>query len=134
MKIIDCSQGGANMQHADIGTRIRKFRERQALSAQQLAQRSGLDAEFIRAMEEDNVTPSLGPLLKVARALEYAFVIAEHGLIEPSQLPDPIANRKPRSPAGARPSQLQPSEKKIALIDALRQRKETSRRRRACWA
>jgi ribosome-binding protein aMBF1 (putative translation factor) len=62
MKINDCRQGGVNMQPAEIGTRIRKFRERQALSTQQLAQRSGLDTEFIHAMEDADVTPSLGTL------------------------------------------------------------------------
>jgi transcriptional regulator with XRE-family HTH domain len=52
-----------------VGIRIKKFRERQNLSIAELAERSQLSAEFIRAMEEDNVYPSLGPLIKVARGL-----------------------------------------------------------------
>ncbi len=52
-----------------VGTRIMRLREGQSLSRDDLASRSGLDIDFVRAIEEDNVYPSLGPLLKIARAL-----------------------------------------------------------------
>jgi len=52
-----------------VGTRIKRLREGKSLSRDELSERSGLDVEFIQAVEEDNVYPSLGPLLKIARAL-----------------------------------------------------------------
>ncbi len=46
-----------------------RLREEKGLSLEEISTRSGLDMDFIRAVEEDNVYPSLGPLLKIARAL-----------------------------------------------------------------
>lgn len=39
------------------------------MSREDLAERTGLDLNFIQSVEEDSIYPSLGPLLKVARAL-----------------------------------------------------------------
>ncbi|NSW87360.1 MAG: cupin domain-containing protein [Syntrophobacteraceae bacterium] len=61
--------GGSALNPEKIGTRILNYRERCGMSAGDLAERTGLDAEFIKAVEEENVYPSLGPLLKIARAL-----------------------------------------------------------------
>jgi len=52
-----------------VGTRIRKFRERKGMSLEEFAQRTGLEMDFIRAVEEEDIYPSLGPLLKLAHAL-----------------------------------------------------------------
>lgn len=52
-----------------IGNRIRSFREKQQIDLDELASRTGLSAEFLTALEEEDIYPSLGPLLKVARAL-----------------------------------------------------------------
>ena len=52
-----------------IGARILRLREGQNVSRDELSNRSGLDADFIRAIEEENIYPSLGPLLKISRAL-----------------------------------------------------------------
>ena len=52
-----------------LGERIKKFREMNELSRQDLAERSGLSLDFITGLETENEYPSLGPLLKVARAL-----------------------------------------------------------------
>lgn len=52
-----------------LGQRIKTFREKQALELSALAQRTGLDQKFLRAVEEEDLYPSLGPLLKIARAL-----------------------------------------------------------------
>jgi transcriptional regulator with XRE-family HTH domain len=51
------------------GTRIQSYRERQKLSIDDLAERTGLSPEFIKAVEEDDMYPSLQPLVKLARAL-----------------------------------------------------------------
>ena len=52
-----------------IGARIRAFREKKELSLADLAERTGLDPAFLTAVEEEDRYPSLGPLLKIARAL-----------------------------------------------------------------
>ncbi len=52
-----------------VGERIRAFREKQNLSLADLAGRTGLDEAFLQAVEPDDLYPSLGPLLKIARAL-----------------------------------------------------------------
>lgn len=57
------------MSKENIGVRIAHLREEQEISAEQLAQRSGLPLDFILRLEESGTAPSLGPLLKIARAL-----------------------------------------------------------------
>lgn len=52
-----------------IGRKIKKFRELEETSIEELVERSGLDMDYIRAIEDDEMYPSLGPLLKIARAL-----------------------------------------------------------------
>jgi len=52
-----------------VGERIRAFREKQNLSLADLAGRTGLDEAFLSAVETEDLYPSLGPLLKIARAL-----------------------------------------------------------------
>lgn len=52
-----------------VGERIRAFREKQELSLADLAGRTGLEESFLFAVETKDLYPSLGPLLKIARAL-----------------------------------------------------------------
>lgn len=52
-----------------VGARIRRLREAKSLSLEDLSARSGLSIDFLQEVEEDNVYPSLGPLLKIARVL-----------------------------------------------------------------
>ncbi len=52
-----------------VGERIRAFREKQNLSLADLSDRTGLDESFLSAVESEDRYPSLGPLLKIARAL-----------------------------------------------------------------
>ncbi len=52
-----------------VGTRIKKYREQRGLSREELAERTGLDLSFITSIEDENIYPSLGPLLKLARSL-----------------------------------------------------------------
>ncbi|MBN2140009.1 MAG: helix-turn-helix transcriptional regulator [Desulfovibrionaceae bacterium] len=52
-----------------VGARIRAYRENQKLSLADMAGRTGLSEEFLRAVEQDEAHPSLGPLMKIARAL-----------------------------------------------------------------
>lgn len=52
-----------------VGQRIKKYMEQRGASLQELAERTGLEVGFLRSVQEDDVYPSLGPLLKIARAL-----------------------------------------------------------------
>ena len=52
-----------------LGARIKKFREAQELSREGLSELSGLTLEQIEDLEERNTYPSLGPLQRIARAL-----------------------------------------------------------------
>ncbi|MBF0480996.1 MAG: cupin domain-containing protein [Desulfovibrionaceae bacterium] len=49
--------------------RIKKLRKNLGLSIEDLAARTGLDAEYLEALEHGAVSPALGPLLKVSRGL-----------------------------------------------------------------
>ncbi|MCJ2166045.1 MULTISPECIES: XRE family transcriptional regulator [unclassified Pseudodesulfovibrio] len=52
-----------------IGNRIRSYREKQKLTIEDLANRTTLTEDFIRAVEDEDMYPSLRPLVKLARAL-----------------------------------------------------------------
>ncbi len=52
-----------------LGERIRAFRELQDISRADMAARTGLTEEFLTSLENDDISPSLGPLLKISRAL-----------------------------------------------------------------
>ena len=55
--------------HSVIGAKIRGLRETKNLSIEEIAERSGLTVEQIESRETDQNLPSLGPLIKIARAL-----------------------------------------------------------------
>ena len=52
-----------------IGSKIKGIRETKNLSVEEIAERSGLTVEQINSIENDVNLPSLGPLIKIARAL-----------------------------------------------------------------
>lgn len=52
-----------------LGARIQRFREMADMTRETLAERTGLSQDFIQRLEEESIYPSLGPLLKIARAL-----------------------------------------------------------------
>ncbi|MBR1933551.1 MAG: helix-turn-helix transcriptional regulator [Prevotella sp.] len=55
--------------HTIVGSKIKGIRESKNLTIEQIAERSGLSAEQITSIENDQNLPSLGPLIKIARAL-----------------------------------------------------------------
>ncbi|MEA4856724.1 MAG: XRE family transcriptional regulator [Solidesulfovibrio sp.] len=57
------------MSDKKLGDRIRMYREGQEMTREELSRRTGLTVEFLTALEEEDVTPSLGPLLKISLAL-----------------------------------------------------------------
>jgi len=58
------------MKSEKVGQRIKAFMEQKGIGRKDLAARTGLSPDFIDSVVADNVYPSLGPLLKIARALE----------------------------------------------------------------
>ena len=52
-----------------VGSKIKSMREAKNLSIAEISERSGLSEEQIISIENDQYLPSLGPLIKVARAL-----------------------------------------------------------------
>jgi transcriptional regulator with XRE-family HTH domain len=51
------------------GERITELRKTYSISREALAERSGLDLELIRRIEEDGHIPDLAPLIKISRSL-----------------------------------------------------------------
>ena len=54
---------------AFVGAKIKGIRESKGLSMEEISERSGLSLEQIASVENDVNLPSLGPLIKIARAL-----------------------------------------------------------------
>lgn len=52
-----------------VGHKIKGIRESKNISIEEVSERSGLSVEQITSIENDQHLPSLGPLIKVARAL-----------------------------------------------------------------
>ena len=52
-----------------VGHKIKSVRESKNLSVEEISERSGLAVEKINSIENDQHLPSLGPLIKIARAL-----------------------------------------------------------------
>lgn len=57
------------MSASKLGTRVKKFREAQDMTREQLSECSGLTLAELENLEEHNIYPSIGPLQRVARAL-----------------------------------------------------------------
>ena len=57
------------MTNEDFAKKIKDIRDRQNMTIEELAERSGVKLEVLKAMEDGEVIPSLTPLTKMARAL-----------------------------------------------------------------
>ncbi len=55
--------------HSIVGLKIKGLRESKNLTLEEIAERSGLSVDQISSIENDQNLPSLGPLIKIARAL-----------------------------------------------------------------
>lgn len=57
------------MKTEKVGQRIKKFMEKNQMTIDELADRTGLGMSFLRSVIDEDVYPSLRPLLKIARSL-----------------------------------------------------------------
>jgi len=57
------------MERGKIGARVKTYRERKKMTVEDLAEKTGLAAQFIQAVEDEGASPALGPLVKLSRAL-----------------------------------------------------------------
>ena len=57
-----------------VGSKIKGLRETKNLSIEEVAESTGLSVEQINSIENDQNLPSLGPLIKIARALGVSSV------------------------------------------------------------
>ena len=57
------------MRTEQIGRRIQQLMSQRSISEEELVERTGLERAFVARLLKDDVYPSLGPLLKIARAL-----------------------------------------------------------------
>lgn len=97
------------MKAEKVGQRVRSFMERKQMSIDDLSGKTGLEVGFIKAVIEENVYPSLGPLLKIARALGVRL-----GTFLDDQLSDdPLITRKPERKSEL--SMLRGKDKPVAL-------------------
>ena len=64
-----------------VGDRIKRLREKKGLSIQTLSQLTGFDEQMLQAIEANTLSPQLGTLIKLSKALDSAFqrLISEEG-------------------------------------------------------
>lgn len=72
-----------------IGKRVKAWREERKISRETLAELTGLELDFIIALEDKDIYPSIGPLQKISRVLGVRL-----GTFMDDQISkDPIINR-----------------------------------------
>ena len=97
------------MKSKKVGQRIKTFMDSKAMTIDDLATETGLGSDFLQSVIEDNVYPSLGPLLKIARALEVRL-----GTFLDDQISaDPLIMRQPDRKSEL--SMLRGKDKPVAL-------------------
>jgi transcriptional regulator with XRE-family HTH domain len=77
------------MKSGKIGARIKKMLLEKNISVDQLAQQTGLNINFLKQIQEEDIFPSLGPLLKITRALGVRLGT----LLDDQVSPDPLIVR-----------------------------------------
>jgi quercetin dioxygenase-like cupin family protein len=80
------------------GERIVELCKTYSINRETLAERSGLDAELIRRIEEEGYIPELAPLLKISRALGVRLGT----LLDDHEELGPVIARKGKAAAGVR--------------------------------
>ena len=57
----------------DIGERIRKIREEKSLSLDEISKMTGFEVEFLSKIENKDLQPQLGTMIRLSKALDSAF-------------------------------------------------------------
>lgn len=78
------------MRTEKIGHRIRAAMDKQGLTVADLCERTGLEPELFEPVLEDDVYPSIGPLVKISRALGFRLGT----LLDDQVSRDPLIVRK----------------------------------------
>lgn len=52
-----------------VGRRVRRVREEKGLTVEDVSQRTGLSSEYLAQIETDEISPPLGALIRIAKAL-----------------------------------------------------------------
>ena len=63
----DASEAG---KPTSVGQRVRRVREEKGLSVEDVSHRTGLDLKYLSQIETDELSPPLGALIKIAKALD----------------------------------------------------------------
>ena len=63
-------EAGAQSQDIPVGEKIKKLREEKGVTLQQLAELTGFSSAIVSQIENHMVSPPLGTLIKISRALE----------------------------------------------------------------
>ena len=78
------------MNSGKVSTRIKKIMVEKNISTEELARQSGLNQDYLTGLEKQDLFPSLGPLLKISRALGVRLGT----LLDDQISPDPLIVRK----------------------------------------
>ncbi len=78
------------MKSGKTGARVKKLMSEKNISVDQLAEQTGLTSEFITQVQTEDVFPSLGPMLKISRALGVRLGT----LLDDQVSPDPLIVRQ----------------------------------------
>jgi len=57
----------------DIGQRIREIRKEKELSLDEISNLTGFDQDFLSGIEQNEIQPQLGTVIKLSKALDSAF-------------------------------------------------------------
>ena len=73
-------EGNEREQYVQVGEKIKKLREDSALSLKDLADRTGLSTAVLSQVEHHLISPPLGTLIRIAKALEVrpSYFFDEH--------------------------------------------------------
>ena len=78
-----------NSEPTFIGKKIKMLRESKNISVEDMLERTGIDAEFYKLLEEDKEIPALGDLIKIVRVLGVRLGM----LMDDYQDDGPVVNR-----------------------------------------
>lgn len=70
---IPCGDDGEQTLYVSVGAKIKKTRQQQKKTLQQLAAQTGLSMSLISQVENGKLAPSLSTLLKISNALQLSF-------------------------------------------------------------